>query len=57
MRKLLVTSVIAVIALAGCTQTDQPNGVAVRGYQVPGGWGVQSAEGSRYVNNVSGRLS
>ena len=40
MRKLLVTSVIAIVALAGCTQTDQPNGVAVRGYQVPGGWGV-----------------
>lgn len=40
MRKLLVTSAIAIIALAGCTQTDQPNGVAVRGYQAPGGWGV-----------------
>jgi hypothetical protein len=40
MRKLLITSVIAVIAFAGCTQTDQPNGVAVRGFQAPGGWGV-----------------
>ena len=40
MRKLLVTSVIAIIALAGCTQTNQPNGVAVRGFQAPGGWGV-----------------
>ena len=40
MRKLLVTSVIAIIALAGCTQTDQPNGVAVRGFQAPGGWGL-----------------
>ena len=40
MRKLLITSVIAVIAFAGCTQTNQPNGVAVRGYQAPGGWGV-----------------
>jgi hypothetical protein len=40
MRKLLVTSVIAIVALAGCTQTNQPNGVAVRGYQAPGGWGV-----------------
>jgi len=39
-RKLLITSVIAVIAFAGCTQTNQPNGVAVRGYQAPGGWGV-----------------
>ncbi len=38
MRKLLVTSVIAIIALAGCTQTNQPNGVAVNGYQSPGGW-------------------
>lgn len=40
MRTLLVTSVIAIIALAGCSQTDQPNGVAVRGYQAPGGWGL-----------------
>ena len=40
MRKLLVTSVIAIIALAGCTETGQPNGVAVRGFQAPGGWGV-----------------
>jgi hypothetical protein len=40
MRKLLVTSVIGIIALAGCTQTDQPNGVAVRGYQAPGGWSM-----------------
>ena len=40
MRKLFVTSAIAIIALAGCTQTNQPNGVAVRGYQAPGGWGV-----------------
>ena len=40
MRKLLVTSVIAITAFAACTQTDQPNGVAVRGFQAPGGWGV-----------------
>ena len=40
MRKLLVTSVIAIIALAGCTQTNQPNGVGVRGFQAPGGWGL-----------------
>jgi len=39
-RKLLITSVIAIIAFAGCTQTDQPNGVAVRGFQAPGGWGL-----------------
>jgi hypothetical protein len=44
MRKLLVTSVIAIIALAGCSQTDQPNGVAVRGYQAPGGWGVMAEQ-------------
>ena len=40
MRKLLVTSIIAVIAFAGCTQTNEPNGVAVRGFQAPGGWGL-----------------
>ena len=40
MRKLLVTSIVAIIALAGCTETNQPNGVAVRGYQAPGGWGM-----------------
>ena len=40
MRKVLVTAVIAVIALVGCTQTNQPNGVAVRGFQAPGGWGL-----------------
>ena len=40
MRKLVVASVIAIIALAGCSQTNQPNGVAVRGFQAPGGWGV-----------------
>ena len=40
MRKLLVTSIVAIIALAGCTQTNQPNGVAVRGFQAPGGWGL-----------------
>jgi len=39
-RKLLVTSIIAVIAFAGCTQTNEPNGVAVRGFQAPGGWGL-----------------
>lgn len=39
MRTLLITSIVA-LALAGCTATDQPNGVAVRGYQAPGGWGV-----------------
>ena len=37
MRKLVVTSVIAIIALAGCTQTNQPNGVAVRGKVRPPG--------------------
>lgn len=40
MRRLLVTSVIAIIAFAGCTQTNQPNGVAVQGFQAPGGWAV-----------------
>jgi hypothetical protein len=40
MRKFLITSVIAVIAVVGCTQTNQPNGVAVQGFQAPGGWGV-----------------
>jgi hypothetical protein len=40
MRTFLITSVIAIVALAGCTQTNQPNGVAVRGFQAPGGWGV-----------------
>jgi outer membrane lipoprotein SlyB len=41
MRKLLMSvSIIAGVALAGCASTDQPNGVAVQGYQAPGGWGV-----------------
>ena len=40
MRKLLITSIVAIIALAGCTQTNPPNGVAVQGVQAPGGWGV-----------------
>lgn len=40
MRKLLITSIVAVIAFAGCTQTNQPNGVAVQGFQAPGGWSV-----------------
>ena len=44
MRKVLVTLVIAIIALVGCTQTNQPNGVAVRGYQAPGGWGVMAEQ-------------
>jgi hypothetical protein len=40
MRKLLITSIVAVMAFAGCTQTNQPNGVAVQGFQAPGGWSV-----------------
>jgi hypothetical protein len=40
MRKLLVSISIAGVALAGCAATNQPNGVAVQGYQAPGGWGV-----------------
>ena len=40
MRTLLVTSAIAIVALVGCTRTNQPNGVAVQGYQAPGGWAV-----------------
>ena len=45
MRKplLLTVSVLAAVALAGCSATQQPNGVAVRGYQAPGGW-AQVAE-------------
>ena len=39
MRTLLIT-IVAIIALAGCTRTDQPNGVAVQGFQAPGGWAV-----------------
>ena len=41
MRKPLMVSIsiLAAIALSGCSMTDQPNGVAVRGYQAPGGWG------------------
>ena len=40
MRKplLLSVSILAAVALAGCAATEQPNGVAVRGYQAPGGW-------------------
>ncbi len=45
MRRLLVSvSIIAGVALAGCAATDQPNGVAVQGYQAPGGWGVVSEQ-------------
>jgi hypothetical protein len=40
MRKVLVASIAAILALSACSATDQPNGVAVRGYQAPGGWGV-----------------
>lgn len=42
MRKplLLSVSILAAVALSGCATTDQPNGVAVRGYQAPGGWGM-----------------
>ena len=40
MRKTIIASLIAIATLAGCTQTNQPNGVSVRGYQAPGGWGV-----------------
>ena len=42
MRKplLLTVSILAAVALSGCAMTDQPNGVAVRGYQAPGGWGM-----------------
>jgi hypothetical protein len=42
MRKplLLSVSILAAVALTGCARTDQPNGVAVRGYQAPGGWGM-----------------
>jgi hypothetical protein len=40
MRKLLVASVAAILALSACSATEQPNGVAVRGYQAPGGWNV-----------------
>jgi outer membrane lipoprotein SlyB len=40
MRRLLLSTSIAAIALAGCVATEQPNGVAVQGYQAPGGWGV-----------------
>lgn len=45
MRKLLLSaSIIAGVALAGCAATNQPNGVAVQGYQAPGGWGVVSEQ-------------
>lgn len=41
MRKHVVAaSLLAAVALAGCAATNQPNGVAVQGYQAPGGWGV-----------------
>jgi hypothetical protein len=41
MRKSLLLPVVAAIALTvGCARTDQPNGVAVNGYQSPGGWGM-----------------
>jgi outer membrane lipoprotein SlyB len=45
MRKLLLSvSIISAVALAGCAATNQPNGVAVQGYQAPGGWGVVSEQ-------------
>jgi hypothetical protein len=44
MRKLLITSIVAVMAFAGCTQTNQPNGVAVQGFQAPGGWSVLAVQ-------------
>lgn len=40
MRKLLVMPIVALVALVGCTQTNQPNGVAVHGFQAPGGWSL-----------------
>lgn len=42
MRKplLLSVSILAAVAFAGCAATNQPNGVAVNGFQTPGGWGI-----------------
>lgn len=42
--QMLSISILAAVALAGCATTNQPNGVAVQGYQAPGGWGVASAQ-------------
>ena len=45
MRKLLGSAtLIGALALTGCAATNQPNGVAVQGYQSPGGWGVLSEQ-------------
>ena len=55
MRKpvLLSVSILAAVALAGCTATNQPNGVAVNGYQAPGGWGVVSEQKVASSANVA----